>query len=193
MATHNIFFSGPRIDNGFGLAMLPSRRSAANAHLALTDRHITSEISLGRQLVWKHQPDTYAMPLGTLRSESLALETFLDNNTLADGDVLVIQELPKYTKLIELFVNVIVPAVGLKVDIEVEGTGTEAGTLKTLASAVDLGTAGTKVIPIAEADRPYFKLNDALQLRLSGYDREQLRCSDVYISAVMRRYMSGHN
>lgn len=189
MAEHNLFFGGNRTTTTYPPSMLPSADVLPDQEFEADNRRGPIDFSLTRRFVWKeHAGINKGCPNDAF---SDALSQYFACNTFADGDIINSHIMPRYSSLREIWVNVVTPAVGLTADIQVRGNAASVGGPQVVAAAVDLGVEGSQLITLPAPI--YFDQNDMLQLVLAGVDADQLECSEIMISPVVREYCRGTN
>ena len=195
MATHSLFLGGNRNQFVNPPRMFPQTDVKPDQVFEADNRRGPIDFSLTRELVWKcHEAINKGCPDDAF-SDALAQYVECLEAPFADGDIIETNIMPRHSSLREVWVNVVKPAAGLTADIVVRGNAASLGGTPavpapvTVAAGVDLGTEGSQLITLANP--LYFDQNDMLQLVLTGVDHDELICSQIMVSPVVREYCRG--
>lgn len=189
MATHNIFNGGARTVTTFPPSMFPSREVGPDDTMEADNRRGPIDFSLTRQLVWKdHEKINKGVPNDAF---SAGLSQYIEclETPIADGDILNTHIMPKFSELQQVWIWVEAGATGLTADLQVRGNAASVGGVQVIQAGVDLGTEGSQLITLPTGI--YFDQNDMFQMVLAGVDQEQLLCSNIHISPVVREFCRG--
>lgn len=190
MAEHNIFMGGNRTRTSFPPSLFPQRDVNPDQVFEADNRRGPIDFSLTRRLVWKcHASINKACPDDAF-SDGLAQYVECLETPIASGDVLNTNILPRFSSLREVWVNVVTPAAGMTGVLRVRGNAASVGGPVDIAT-VDFGVAGSQLITLP--DPIYFDQNDMFQVELDGVVTEELLCSEIMISPVVREYCRGFN
>lgn len=189
MAEHNIFNGGARTRTTFPPSMFPSREVGPDDIMEADNRRGPIDFSLTRQLVWKgHEGLNKGCPNDAF-SEGLSQYWECLEAPIADGDVLNTHIMPRFSSLREVWVWVEAPSAGLTADLQVRGNAASVGGTQVVAAGVDLGVEGSQLITLPNPI--YFDQNDMFQVVLAGVNTDELLCSNIHISPVVREYCRG--
>lgn len=190
MAEHDLFMGGNRTRTTFPQSMFPQADVLPDQTFEADNRRGPIDFSITRRFVWKcHEAINKGCPDDAF-SDGLA--QYFECNTFEDGDIINSHILPRFSSLREVWINVVTPSAGLVVDLQVRGNAASVGGVQTVATGIDFGTAGSQLITL---DEPiYFDQNDMLQIVLvEGVDADELQCSEIMVSPVVREYCRGFN
>lgn len=191
MATHNIFFGGNRTVTTFPPSMLPSRDVGEDQEFEADNRRGPIDFSLTRRLVWKEHAGINKGCPDDGFSDALSHYWACLETPIATGDVLNTHIIPRFSSLREVWVRVIKPAAGMTGQLSVRGNAASVGGPQPVGPVLDFGVAGSQLITLP--DPLYFDQNDMLQLTLAGVVSDELECSEILISPVVREYCRGFN
>lgn len=203
MATHNLFFGGQRAYNLYG-NMFPQVEPEPDGVMDPDARGTPVWFSLTRRLTFRDtctscggcsdacpgcEPTSLCTCSGSNRKldgGSQALRAYLENNVIAEGDIINSVIIPKGSALAYLWWKVANPVPGLVVDIRVRGNAASVGGTTevpvpiVIAQDVDAGTCaeGLICVPPFNGCHPYFDQNDMLQVVIKTLPVDPAGCND---------------
>lgn len=186
MATHDLFLGGARTETRYPPRMFPQREVPAGDTAGIDDRSSNVMFSPTRVFAWCGSD--YQAKFGCGEGNfSDGLSDYLEDNVIADNDIVNAVILPQMMSIRELWFIVLEPIPGVTIDVKIRDLNVPIGT-------IDLGIRndGLLVLP-APRYIPLGK-DDMLQFEFNGpVTNALLDCSVFKLSPLITRYCTKFN